>query len=119
MKGTIAQSLQKVKDPATRLDEQFVSIMKEVERYYEGMSKHDKVKIELWTKKLCTATANLLWKQNRNVYSMLLLDMVLNNNLEEPFNKIPSDGPLPILNRQLLVNSSLLNPTYFPTEATI
>lgn len=92
----------KAKDPV-KLDEEFIKIMKQVERCYDFMTRHDKVKVEHWTKKLCQVTSNVQWKQNRNLYGMLLLDMLLAGSLTEPFNKMPADGPLPILNKQLLV----------------
>ena len=37
-------------------------------------------------------TSNHEWKRNRNLYAVLLLDMVLNKRLEKPFVKVPPDG---------------------------
>lgn len=44
-------------------------------------------------------TTNPAWKRNRNTYADILLEMVYNTNLEPPFNKIPPDGALPVINR--------------------
>lgn len=103
-----AQPNQKDRSVAERLDEQFIEIMKEVEKCYDDMSRHDKVKIEHWTKKLCEITMNVAWKRNRNDYAALLLDMMWSGHLGEPFDKLPADGPLPILNKQLIVIIFLL-----------
>ncbi|CDW78282.1 UNKNOWN [Stylonychia lemnae] len=42
-------------------------------------------------------TQNLQWKKNRNLYSMLLLDQILNRKLGKPFIKMPTDESLPML----------------------
>ena len=55
-------------------------------------SKHDKIRIEQWTRKLCQVTNNREWKRNRNLYATWLLDMVLNKHLEKPFTKVPPEG---------------------------
>jgi len=73
--------------------------MIEVEQLYEKFPKLEKIRIQQWSKKLCQVTTNPAWKRNRNTYAEILLEMVYNNNLEEPFNKIPPEGPLPIINR--------------------
>jgi hypothetical protein len=31
-----------------------------------------------------------------------MLDMILNNHFEEPYNKFPPDGPVPILSKSLV-----------------
>lgn len=104
MKASIVNySLQRLKDPTTKLDEQFIGLMLEIERQYVYMNKHEKVRIDQWSKKLCQNTLNISFKEDRNLYAMLLLDMVLNRQLTEPFNKMPADGPLPALNRNALV----------------
>ena len=37
-------------------------------------------------------TSNHEWKRNRNLYAVLLLDMVINKKLEKPFVKVPPEG---------------------------
>ena len=61
------------------------------------MDKHAKIRIRAWCKKLCQLTTNIIWKKNRNLHALSLLDMILNGRFEEPYNKFPPDGPLPFL----------------------
>lgn len=79
------------------LDEIFIETMLKIENSYFYLSKHEKIRIELWTKKLSLTTINPIWKQIRNDYATILLKMVLKGNLNEPFNKGPPEGPLPNL----------------------
>lgn len=71
-----------------KLDEEFVYYMLQIESRYASFNKHEKIRIEQWVrprliqaKKLCQVTANVVWKKNRNLYAMLLLDMVLKERL--------------------------------------
>ena len=59
-----------------------------------------------WCKKLAQITIIQEWKKNRNLYAILLLNMLINKRLEEPFTKIPKEEELPIIS-QTLVNSKL------------
>ena len=59
-----------------------------------NMDKHAKIRIRAWCKKLCQITTNIIWKKNRNLHALSLLDMILNGRFEEPYNKFPPDGPL-------------------------
>lgn len=43
-------------------------------------------------------TNNIDWKKNRNLHAILILDMVLNNKIEEPYNKYPTTE-LPLLSK--------------------
>lgn len=52
-------------------------IMLQIEKKYQKFSRHEKVRIENWTKKLCSITANSTWKKNRNMHAILLLDCVM------------------------------------------
>ena len=61
------------------------------------MDKHAKIRIRAWCKKLCQITTNVIWKKNRNLHALSLLDMILNGRFEEPYNKFPPDGPLTFL----------------------
>ena len=92
-----------------KLDSEFAATMigifpSEIEQLFEKFPKHEKIRIQQWvhpkqSKKLCQVTTNLAWKRNRNTYADILLEMVYNTNLEPPFNKIPPEGPLPVINR--------------------
>ena len=62
-----------------------------------NMDKHAKIRIRAWCKKLCQITTNIIWKKNRNLHALSLLDMILNGRFEEPYNKFPPDGPLTFL----------------------
>lgn len=86
-----------------RYDEEFVKNMLEVEQKYGCLAKHEKIRVELWSRKLCEITKNTTWKQTRNLYSSLLLKMVLRGQISEPFDKVPPEGPLPNLNKFHLV----------------
>ena len=61
------------------------------------MDKHAKIRIRAWCKKLCQITTNIIWKKNRNLHALSLLDMILNGRFEEPYNKFPLDAPLTFL----------------------
>ena len=50
----------------------------------------------------------LIRKKNRNLHAICLMDMILNNRFEEPYNKFAPDGPIPILSKTL-VKSRLSN----------
>ena len=63
-------------------------------------------------KKFCVPTENLEWKKNRNLHSILLLDMIVNNRLEEPFDKFPKeDEQLPLLSKYLV--KSILSEKFY------
>ncbi len=68
----------------------------------KDMNKHTKLRIESWCKKFCQITSNIVWKKNRNLHAICLLDMILNNRFEEPYNKFPNDGPLPLLSKPII-----------------
>ena len=89
-------------------DIKFKKLILEIEKRYINLNKHSKLKVESWIRKLCQVTNNREWKKNRNLYSVLLLDMVLNNNFEMPFCKFANEGPLLTLSKSL-VKSKLSN----------
>jgi hypothetical protein len=45
---------------------------------------------------------NIEWRKNRNLHAIYLLDMLINKRLEEPYSKMPDDGPLPILSKTVI-----------------
>lgn len=70
-------------------------MMLEIDKRYQTdnkLQKHEKIRIEQWSRKLCQVTKNTSWKRNRNLHAMWLLDMILNKKLEKPFNKVPPDS---------------------------
>ena len=75
------------------------------------MDKHTKIRIQSWCKKFCQIISNINWKKNRNLHALNLLDMILNNKFEEPYNKFPPEGPLPFLSLSLV--KSKLSPKIF------
>mgnify|MGYP003877265933 FL=1 len=93
------------KENGMKLDEEFVKLMLDVEANYGKFNKHEKIKIEQWTRKLCQVTTNVVWKQNRNLYALLLVKNLQKGELSEPFCHIPPEH-LPTLNRQIVVMCS-------------
>lgn len=81
------------------LDEEFIRITILIQKAYEEFDKHTQIKIEKWVEKLAKTTTNLKWKQNRNLYSKLLLNGVIKAKFEPPFDRLPREGDLPILNK--------------------
>ena len=54
----------------------------------KDMDKHTKIRIQSWCKKFCQIISNTNWKRNRNLHALSLLDMILNEKFEEPYNKL-------------------------------
>ena len=74
----------------------------------KDVDKHTKIRIQTWCKKFCQIISNINWKKNRNLHALNLLDMILNEHFEEPYDKFPPEGPLPYLS--LAVVKSKLSP---------
>ena len=83
-------------------DREFISLMITIEKKSENLSKHDKLRMKNWCKKLCQVTNNIEWKKNRNLHAICILDSILNDHFEEPYNKFPPEGSIPILNKALV-----------------
>jgi hypothetical protein len=83
-------------------DKEFISLMVTIENRSEALNKYDKLRIKNWCKKLCQVTNNVEWKKNRNLHAICILDSVLNEHFEEPYNKFPPEGSVPILNKALV-----------------
>ena len=96
-------------------DREFISLMITIEKKSEKLKKHDKLRIKNWCKKLCQVTNNIEWKKNRNLHAICILDSILNEHFEEPYNKFPPEGSVPILNKALV--KSKLSKKFF--EETI
>ena len=83
-------------------DKEFISLMITIEKNSEVLNKYDKLRIKNWCKKLCQITNNVQWKKNRNLHAICILDSILNEHFEEPYNKFPPEGSVPILNKSLV-----------------
>ena len=83
-------------------DKEFISLMLTIEKRSEILNKYDKLRIKSWCKKLCQVTNNVEWKKNRNLHAKCILDSILNEHFEEPYNKFPPEGSVPILNKTLV-----------------
>lgn len=101
-RSTLSQQAEEPSVQDQKLDEEFIKTMLEVEKHYSSFNKHDKIRIEQWSKKLCQVTLNSTWKQNRNNYALLLLNCVTSGSLIEPFNKVPPEDALPSLNTHIV-----------------
>ena len=96
-------------------DREFISLMITIEKKSQILNKYDKLRIKNWCKKLCQVTNNIEWKKNRNLHAICILDSILNEHFEEPYNKFPPEGSVPILNKALV--KSKLSKKFF--EETI
>ena len=83
-------------------DKEFITLMLTIEQKSDILNKYDKLRIKNWCKKLCQVTNNVEWKKNRNLHAICILDSILNEHFEEPYNKFPPEGSVPILNKALV-----------------
>ena len=98
-------------------DKEFISLMITIEKKSEQLNKYDKLRIKNWCKKLCQVTNNIEWKKNRNLHAICILDSILNEHFEEPYNKFPPEGSVPILNKALV--KSKLSKKFFEETLNI
>ena len=98
-------------------DREFISLMITIEKKSEQLNKYDKLRIKNWCKKLCQVTNNIEWKKNRNLHAICILDSILNEHFEEPYNKFPPEGSVPILNKALV--KSRLSKKFFEETLNI
>lgn len=90
-------------------DREFLNLLIEIDKHAKELIKHDKLRLDSWIKKLSIATNNVEWKKNRNLHCIMMLDMVLNKRIEEPYNKLFDDSQsIPSLNKST-VKSKLSN----------
>ena len=89
-------------DITDEYDKEFISLMLAIEQKSDILNKYDKLRIKNWCKKLCQVTNNVEWKKNRNLHAICILDSVLNEHFEYPYNKFPPEGSVPILNKALV-----------------
>ena len=64
------------------------------------LSRHEQIRVQHWVeciqvKKFKRINTNPVWKQNKVKYAHLLLQMVKQGRLKEPFSRLPPDGSLP------------------------
>jgi hypothetical protein len=78
----------------------------EIEYHSKSLEKYEKIRIDSWCRKFSFITNNQEWKKNRNFHAISLLNMLINKRVEEPYSRLPPDGPLPILSK-ILVKSKL------------
>ena len=83
-------------------DKELVNLLLEIEKQTQKLKKHDQLRVKAWCKKLCQVTNNTEWKKNRNLHAICLLDNVLNEHFESPYNKFPPEGAVPMINKTLV-----------------
>lgn len=89
-------------------DQVFVKYLSEIERIYIALPKAVRIRVERWVDKLVSVGYNDIWKRHRNSYAKLLLNMIVNRNLESPFNVFPPEGPIPAFPVHLRASSKHL-----------
>ena len=85
-------------------DLEFSLLIREIENFIfsYAFDKSIRIRINNWCKKLSQVSNNLEWKKNRNLHAICILDSVLNEHFEYPYNKFPPEGSVPILNKALV-----------------
>lgn len=83
---------------AAAYDEVFVQHLVDIEPLHARLPRGLAIRVARWVEKLSSEPATTdAWRRNRNLYSALLLQMLREDNLDEPFHQIPPAGPLPSL----------------------
>jgi hypothetical protein len=78
-------------------DYAFLCYLKEIEIRYTMLPKSSRIRIEKWIEKLIeVGTTNSIMTKDRNLYTRLLLEMLITKSVSYPFTTLPSDGPLPL-----------------------
>ena len=78
------------------LDRAFYGYLGELEKSYLYLMKSLRLRVEKWIEKLTLdCQSNSVWRKHRNMYTRLLLGMVISKDLRSPFDKPPPDGQLP------------------------
>jgi hypothetical protein len=60
-----------------------------------------RVRLEAWLRKLNESTTHIVFKKNRNLHARLMLEQLRVGRLEDPFDTLPPEGPLPTLPKWL------------------
>lgn len=102
-------------------DKEYLILLEEIESRLDTIKKHDLLRIVAWIKKLNQITSNKEWKKNRNLHALFMLDMILNNSFEEPYNKFPPEQHVPILSKSVVKSklSGKFNNVLVPLEAKL
>ena len=83
-------------------DKEYLLLLEEIESRFDTIKRHDLIRVTSWIKKLNQITSNKEWKRNRNLHALYLLDMILNNDFKEPYNKFPPEQHVPILSKTIV-----------------
>ena len=92
----------KASNKSEEYQREFIYLIKEIEKRQYDFDKQTQIRIGKWVRKFAEVCGNLEWEKNRNLHSILLLDSMLNNCFEDPYNKHPKDEHLPIINKSLV-----------------
>eukprot|EP00698_Gefionella_okellyi_P010389 TRINITY_DN2693_c0_g2_i1.p2 TRINITY_DN2693_c0_g2~~TRINITY_DN2693_c0_g2_i1.p2 ORF type:complete len:379 (+),score=112.06 TRINITY_DN2693_c0_g2_i1:93-1229(+) len=91
-------------DTIAEQEAEFQTMLFDIERHYIVLPKPERIRVEQWVKKLCEPVPNKQWAKNRNQHAELLLHMVKQKRLEEPYHKLPYGGPLNTLGSWMLAD---------------
>lgn len=77
----------------------YINFNQELEKRSSQFVKKYKICVESWCSKLLKSTNNRFLKRNRNLHTILLLNMVINNKLCEPYNQVADNTPIPLISK--------------------
>lgn len=80
---------------ADPVQKQYSNLVSSIGKVAYLLSKHDSIRLKHWLEKLAVPVTNGVWRQNRNLYLKILLEMIAEGELLKPFNHSPPEGPLP------------------------
>lgn len=83
-------------------DQEFLNLLAEIENKTVKLNRHDQLRVKSWCKKLCQITSNVEWKKSRNLHAICLLDNIINERFEDPYNKFAPESPVPIINKTIV-----------------
>lgn len=88
-------------DPSKELDLHYLLLREQIvtSGYYSRISKHLRIRLNGWLKKLDHIIANPIWKKNRNNYSKLMNLMCECEVIVEPFLSLPPHADVPKLEK--------------------
>lgn len=80
--------------------ERIREVLARVQELNASLSKHQQIRINHWVRKLLDQpVSNPTWMKNVMEYAATLLKMLTTSVVDEPFTKMPPQGPLPTLPR--------------------
>lgn len=83
-------------------NQEFLFLIKEINQRLNDFEKGIRIRINKWVMKFAEVCGNLEWEKNRNLHAILLLDSMINNDFEHPYDKLPKDEHLPIISKSLV-----------------